>query len=83
MASEEKKSAKSGKKNIFTRMGSGIAKWFRELKSELKKVIWPTPKQLLNNTVVVLVVMAVFAVVLWGFDTVASKGVEALISFIG
>ena len=31
-----------------------IGKWFRELKSELKKVVWPTPKQLATNTGVAL-----------------------------
>lgn len=32
-------------------------KWFRELKSEFKKVVWPTKKQVLKNTAVVLVVL--------------------------
>ena len=59
-----------------------IAKWFRELKSELKKVVWPTPKQTLNNTVVALVMMAFSAVVLWGFDTLASLGVQTLIDLV-
>ena len=27
-----------------------VAKWFREMRSELKKVVWPTGKQLSNNT---------------------------------
>ena len=35
-----------------------VAKWFREMKSELKKVVWPTPKQFGKNTLVALVVMA-------------------------
>ena len=34
-----------------------IGKWFRDMKSELKKVVWPTPKQTANNTAVCLVVM--------------------------
>ena len=43
-----------------------IGKWFRDMKSELKKVVWPTPKQTANNTAVCLVVMFVSALVLWG-----------------
>ena len=43
------------KPNIFVRMGTGLSRWFREMKSELKKVVWPSGKQLVNNTVVVLV----------------------------
>ena len=76
------KNAKS-KKNFFQRIGGGIAKWFREMRSELKKVVWPTRSQIINNTLVALAVIAVFAIVLWGFDTVASKGVSVLISFGG
>ncbi len=57
-----------------------VAKWWREMKSELKKVIWPTPKQTLNNTIAALVVMAISAVVIWGFDEIASLIVKAVIS---
>ena len=60
-----------------------VAKWFREMKSELKKVIWPTGKQLLNNTVVSVVVMVASAIVLWGFDMLASGLVHALINIAG
>ena len=60
-----------------------VAKWWREMKSELKKVIWPTPKQTLNNTVVALVVMAVSAIVIWGFDEIAQLIVKAVISLAG
>jgi len=57
-----------------------VAKWWREMKSELKKVIWPTPKQTVNNTVVALVVMAASAIVIWGFDRIADMIVRAVIS---
>ena len=60
-----------------------IGKWWREMKSELKKVIWPTPKQTLNNTVVALVVMAISAIVIWGFDEIAQMIVKAVISVAG
>ena len=60
-----------------------IGKWFREMKSELKKVVWPTPKQLATNTGVALVVMAISAVVLWGFDEVASLAVNAIFALAG
>ena len=62
---------------------SRIAKWFREMRSELKKVVWPTRSQTINNSIVVLVVMAVAAIVIWGFDWIAAQGVRALISLGG
>ena len=60
-----------------------IGKWFRDMRSELKKVIWPTPKQLATNTGVALVVMAVAAVVLWVFDKGAGAAVNAIFELAG
>ena len=67
------------KLSVFKR----IAKWWREMKSELKKVIWPTPKQTVNNTFAALVVMAISAVIIWGFDEIAQMIVRAVISLVG
>ena len=61
-------------------LGKRIAKWWREMKSELKKVVWPTPKQVTNNTIVALSVMLASAVVIWGFDEFAQLIVRAVIS---
>ena len=74
-----KKEAKKQKPGLFRRIG----KWFREMVSELKKVVWPTPKQLATNTGVALVVMAISAVVLWGFDELASLAVNTIFKFAG
>ena len=60
-----------------------VAKWFREMKSELKKVVWPTSKQLFNNTLISVIVMVASAIVLWGFDMLASGLVHALINIAG
>ena len=35
--------------------------FFKEVKSELGKVVWPTPKQVVNNTVAVIVVVLLSA----------------------
>ena len=62
--------------------GKRVSKWFREMRSETKKVIWPTPKQVVNNTGVALGMMTVSALVLWGFDTLAKLGVQTLIDLV-
>ena len=59
------------------------AKWFREMKSELKKVVWPTRKQLVNNTVVSVVVMLISALGVWGFDQIARLLVQGLLNLKG
>ena len=59
-----------------------LAKWFREMRSELKKVVWPTPKQIVNNTFVALTVMACAAVVIWALDYAAGEIFVAIITYI-
>ena len=68
------------KENWFKRTWGGVCKYFRELRSELKKVVWPTPKQVLKNTLIVLVCIVVVGAFVYLFDTVAGKGIEALLS---
>jgi len=78
--SETKKKAKKKEGNIFSRTIKRIGRWFREMKSELKKVVWTTRSQMINNCVVVLVVVVAAAIVLWGFDQIAMMTVNAIIS---
>ena len=72
--------AEAKKANWFKRAWGGICRYFRELRSELKKVVWPTPKQVLKNALVVLACVIVVGVFIWVFDFVASYGINALIS---
>ena len=67
------------KPGFFKRVG----KWFREMRSELKKVVWPTRKQLINNTVVSVVVMLISALGVWGFDQIARLLVQGLLGLKG
>jgi len=55
-----------------------IARWFREMRSELKKVVWPTPKQIVNNTGVALSVMVVAAIVVWAIDQAGGQIFQAI-----
>ena len=74
--SEKKKDAKPG---IFARIG----KWFKEMRSELKKVVWPTGKQTLNNTVIVIVCCIIVGICIWLFDWLASSVISALLALFG
>ncbi len=77
------KDAKDGAKkkgNVFKRMGKAIAKFFKEERSETKKIVWPDAKTVLKSTAVVLVVVAVLAVVLWLVDTGLIEGIRALVN---
>ena len=52
------------------KLTSRIANYFKGVKAELKKVNWPTRKELTNYTIVVLVTVSVMTVVIWGLDLV-------------
>ena len=71
--------AEAKKQNWFVRTWGRICKYFRELRSELKKVVWPTPKQVLKNALIVLACVIVVGVFIWVFDFVAKFGINALI----
>ncbi len=58
-----KKAAKSKKPK------KSIVKYFKDAKSEFKKVVWPTPKETTHNTVVVLIVCALAALFIFGIDS--------------
>ena len=60
-----------------------IVRWFREMKSELKKVVWPTPQTLGKNVLISLGVMFASAIVLWGFDELATMLVNGLLTLAG
>ena len=74
-AAKNKKDAKKSKPSVFARIG----KWFKDMKAELKKVVWPTPQQVLKNTLVVVCCVLVVGVFIWLFDFVAQVGIDALI----
>ena len=74
--------AEAKKKNWFKRAWGAVCRYFRELKSELKKVVWPTPKQVLKNALIVVVCVLIVGVLLWLFDTVAGFGISGLNSLV-
>ena len=54
-------------------------KWFRELRSELKKVVWPSGKTTMKNTLTVLAVSLCVGACIWVFDAVAQLAIKTLL----
>lgn len=73
---QTKNSAKEKKPGFFSRIG----KWFRDLKSECKKIVWPTRKQTTNNTLIVLATILVIGVFIWILDAIFNLGITTLIT---
>ena len=59
---EKKRKEKKPKKT------GGFTKYFRDLKGEFKKIVWPSKKQIINNTLVVIVAIIVCGVFIWAMD---------------
>ena len=68
--------AKVGK--LFKSLPGRIARSFREMFAELKKVTWPSRSELINYSVVVLVFMVAMAVIIGLLDAASGQ----LISWI-
>ena len=52
-----------------------IGRFFREVVAELRKVIWPTRKELLTYTAVVVSFLSVITAIVVGLDYAFAKGV--------
>jgi preprotein translocase SecE subunit len=63
MAKKESKNENKVKKHFF-----------KDFKAELKKVIWPTPKQLINNTIAVVTIVLITAVIVFILDALFDLG---------
>lgn len=64
------------KPSVFAR----LKKWFREMRSELKKVVWPSGSQVFHNTVIVVVVSVIVGLIVGLLDLAFSTGV---LEFLG
>ena len=71
--------AEAKKETWFTRTWGHVCKFFRELQSELKKVVWPTPQQVLKNALIVVACVVVVGAFIWLFDYAAQFIVNTLI----
>ena len=58
--------AKAAVKNF----GARVSKFFRDTKSELKKVVWPSKADVKTNTIVMLITVAIAAVVMILLDAI-------------
>ena len=78
-AKKDKKPEKKSKPGFFARIG----KWLKDMKSELKKVQWPTRKQTINNTLIVIGCCIVVGVFIGLFDLLAGSVISALLDLFG
>ena len=68
----EKKSSNQAKKP------NKIARWFKDLRGEIKKIFWPDGKTVFRNTIIVIIVVAIAAAIIYLFDQGMSLGLKGV-----
>ena len=53
--------------------------WFKGLKAEFKKIVWPDQKSLTKETAAVVIVSVVVGVIISVVDLIAGFGIEFLV----
>ncbi len=65
----------SGKKTIMQR----VALFIRDNKSEIKKIVWPGHRDVVKNTVTVLVMCLIIGLLIWGIDLGLGKLLDLIL----
>ena len=77
------KKAKDVKKKKDAKKPNRVLRWLKDLRGELKKVTWPSVKDVVKNVGVVVACVLVVGVCIWVFDYLSHAVVGALLNLLG
>ncbi|HEV2708009.1 MAG TPA: preprotein translocase subunit SecE [Pyrinomonadaceae bacterium] len=60
--------------NAFERTG----KFLHDTRAELKRVSWPTAREVRNTTIITIIAVVFFALYLWGIDHLLSRVIDGI-----
>jgi preprotein translocase subunit SecE len=63
------------KPNVFVRLRN----YFQGVGAELKRVVWPSRKEVVNSTIIVIVTLIFFGLFTFAVDWLATNGIESLL----
>lgn len=75
----KKSAGKGGKPGVFTR----IRKYFGSVRSEMKRVVWPTKGELVNYSIAVIISLIVVGIVIALLDLLIGEGLMLLAGLRG
>ena len=81
--SSDKKAKAPKEKKKDAKKPNPVLRWLKDLKGELKKVTWPTAKDVVKNVGIVIVCVLIVGVCIWAFDALAHAVVGALLKLFG
>ena len=67
-------SAKVAKPGVFKR----LARYFSDVKAEMRRVVWPTRTEIINSSWIVVVTLAIFIVLIFGLDYISGAVIRFL-----
>lgn len=77
-------------KSAPTKALGGVMGWYRDLRNflaevrnELKRVTWPSRKEVYATTIVVIATSIFFGVYLWGLDVLLSTAINKVFQYFG
>ncbi len=79
VSSEKKAKAPKEKK----KKPNAVLRWLKDLKGELKKVTWPSLKDVVKNVGIVILCVLIVGVFIWVFDFLARAVIDALLGLFG
>lgn len=75
---DKKKSKKAPSKFSPKNVGKAIARFFKDLRGETKKIVWPGPKMVVKSTGVVLATVLILGAGIWIIDFAISGAITAI-----
>ena len=76
------KKAKAPKKKD-AKKPNRVLRWLKDLKGELKKVTWPSLKDVVKNVGIVILCVIIVGIFIWAFDFLARAVIDALLKLFG
>ena len=76
----EKKAKKAPSKFSPKNIGKGIARFFKDLRGETKKIVWPDAKMVVKSTGVVLATVLILGAGVWILDFATSGAITAVMN---
>jgi preprotein translocase subunit SecE len=72
-------SVKAAKPSAFKR----LARYFNDVKAEMRRVVWPSRTEIINSSWIVVVTLAIFIVLIFGLDLISGEVVKVLAAIGG
>jgi preprotein translocase subunit SecE len=75
----DKTKSPSGAKVPMPNMRRGVRSYFRDVRDEMRKVVWPTPTETIRLATTVIAVCIIFVLYLFAFGAIVEKVVNMLL----